>query len=66
MLRFKFYRWLKVMFGARSFILEKDVNGVKQTSYLLINGNKMDNLIENYISDGWVEEWPFNKEISNG
>ncbi len=57
MIRYKWYRWIQVMLGSRSFELIKDVNGVKQVSHLIVK-NSSNKMVDLFIRDGWIEEWP--------
>jgi len=56
MLRFKLYRWVRVMFGARSF--------VKPGNNVLIKATKgnQDALSDRLLNHGWIEEWPVERE----
>lgn len=45
------------MLGSRSFELIKDVNGVKQVSHLIVK-NSSNKMVDLFIRDGWIEEWP--------
>lgn len=59
MIDFKIYRWLHVMFGARSFA--KNPN-----NHILLKGTspQFNQMIKDIKKRGWIEEWPesINKE----
>ena len=50
MIKYKWYRWLKMWVGYRSF--------VKGTCYLLIKGKDSNVVADMWILDGFSEEWP--------
>lgn len=54
MIKFKGYRWLRVIFGARSFIKKSDDGG---TIFILVkhDSKRVANIL---LSEGYVEEWP--------
>lgn len=53
MIKYKLYRSLCVMFGARSFIKK----GEDEDSYALVKGNTT-KTVGILISQGFTEEWP--------
>ena len=62
MLRNKFYRWWRVVRGARSFVLKKD--GQINTYILMQNVDQ--ETIDRFLADGYEEEWPIPKRLQNG
>lgn len=56
MLKRKWYRWIRCLFGARSFT--KTVND--ETTYILVYSSRdnMNKFIERINLDAYVEEWP--------
>lgn len=64
MVKYKWYRLLRVFFGGyRSFIKVNDKN---EKVYIMVKGPELNVIVEKFISDGYVEEWPIEREISNG
>lgn len=53
MIKYKLYRGLCVIFGARSFIKK----GVDQNNYTLVKGDSK-YVAGVLISQGFIEEWP--------
>lgn len=53
MIKWKLYRGLCVIFGARSFVKQ----GVDEKSYALVKGDTK-HMAKMLISQGFTEEWP--------
>lgn len=62
MLKYKWYRLIRVIFGARSFVKYKDSN---DATYVLVKGKDLDKVVERFTEDGFIEEWPIER-INNG
>jgi hypothetical protein len=58
MSKFKYYRWLRVLFGARSFVKEEE----KTNTYVLIWGKTNAEMIMDLQKSGFKEEWPLDYE----
>ena len=56
MLKFKLYRFIRVIFGARSFV---KTNG-NERMFLLVKSSTKDFPSADWVAKGWVEEWPVN------
>ena len=54
---YKWYRALKVLFGSRSFVKQYH----DRKTYILIKGDIPDDTINQWIQDGYVEEWPIQR-----
>jgi hypothetical protein len=63
MIKYKYYRLIQVIFGARSF---KKVGEDGTNTYILIKGKgpRINSVIEQWFADGYVEEWPL-EEVHN-
>lgn len=56
MMRFPWYRWLRVLGGSRSF---KKINTFgKDTTYAIIKGQELGAVVKELEAQGFVEEWP--------
>jgi hypothetical protein len=55
MIKYKYYRMIQVILGSRSFV-KTNQDGTK--TYLLIKGPQINAIIEKWIADGYIEEWP--------
>lgn len=58
MIKFKFYRILRVAFGARSFVKTRPGSN----TYILIKGPNIGKMITHFNEEGYVEEWPIPRE----
>lgn len=56
LMQYSWYRWLRCVGGSRSF---KKVNAFgTATTYVIIKGKELDQILEGFLKDGFVEEWP--------
>lgn len=57
MIRFKFYRWVRVMLGARTFV-KKNYKGEVSYGMVTGSGSKANQMATVFIDMDFVEEWP--------
>lgn len=54
MIKIKYYRWLKTLFGHRSFVKVTD----QGTTHMLLKGSGIESIVQKFLDDGYTEEWP--------